>query len=116
MEVRTACTRTGTFSATAGLALARALLSNTPTSGTETMTVRVPSANRPRWAVRAAVLTRAWKLEEDTAPRAVATMSGRKAVRSGSFCSTAVARRSPTKSATRGSSRLAARRSANASG
>ena len=46
-EARTPCTRAGIFSARAGLALASALFTSTPTSGTETITVRPPSEKRP---------------------------------------------------------------------
>jgi hypothetical protein len=48
MDARTPCILTGTFSATAGLALFRALFSSTPTSGNETTTVRAPSEKRAR--------------------------------------------------------------------
>ena len=114
--VSAARTLGGIFSASAGLALASALLSKTPTSGTDTITLRPPSEKRLAWAARADERTSARKLDDETVPCAVDRMNGRKAVRSGFSSSSIPVTRSATNAATRGSARLVDRRSAKLSG
>jgi hypothetical protein len=106
----------GILAASSGLPRSNALRISTPTSGTERTTRCVPSAKAVRCADRAAVRTRARNASEEARPPAVIRMSGRTAVRSGLCCNTAAVIRSAARAATRGSPRLAAARSPNATG
>ena len=115
-EVRIPCTCAGTFSATAGFVLARALFKRTPTSGTETITLRPPSENRLAWAARAARPNEGLEARGRHRATGGGEYEGTKGREVGLSRMTASVSLSATKEATRGSARLLASRSANASG
>ena len=107
--------RAGILAASPGLALASAPRNTRSTSGTDSSRARPPREKTVACAWRAATRTTAAKASDWATPLAVESSSGRTATRSGFSRMTAFVIASATNADTRGSRRLPARRSPNAS-